>query len=64
MFRRCSISVEKSLEYYTANFPPMRRRNRGSSSFPGRQLCAGIPRHYAYSESIGFIANLEHPRYR
>jgi hypothetical protein len=59
---RMMKSLKKSLEYYTQNFGPYYHKEARIIEFPrvGRfaQAFAGT---MPYSESIGFIANLNHP---
>ncbi len=59
---RMMKSLKKSLEYYTQNFGPYYNQEARIIEFPriGRfaQAFAGT---MPYSESIGFIANLNHP---
>ena len=59
---RMMKSLKKSLEYYTQNFGPYYHKEARVIEFPrvGRfaQAFAGT---MPYSESIGFIANLNHP---
>ena len=54
--------MHKSLEYYTTNFGPYAHKEARIIEFP---RVAALPRRFPgsmpYSESIGFIANLEHP---
>ena len=56
-------SVKKSFTYYTAEFRALRAQ--GSEDHRISAGCADSPRRFPgtmpYSESIGFIANLEHP---
>jgi ABC-type transport system involved in multi-copper enzyme maturation permease subunit len=59
---RMMKSLKKSLEYYTQNFGPYYHKEARIIEFP---RVAGFAQAFAgtmpYSESIGFIANLNHP---
>ena len=59
---RMREAIRKSFEYYTANFGPYPHRQARIIEFP---RVAGFAQAYPgtmpYSESIGFIANLESP---
>jgi hypothetical protein len=59
---RMMNSLKKSLEYYTQNFGPYYHKEARIIEFP---RVAGFAQAFAgtmpYSESIGFIANLNHP---
>jgi len=59
---RMTKSLDKSLEYFTANFGPYYQKQARILEFPRvarfAQAFAGT---MPYSESIGFIANLNHP---
>ena len=59
---RMMNSLKKSLAYYTANFGPYYHKEARIIEFP---RVAGFAQAFAgtmpYSESIGFIANLNHP---
>ncbi|MFZ0636524.1 MAG: M1 family aminopeptidase [Candidatus Acidiferrales bacterium] len=55
-------SVRKSLEYYTQNFGPYPHKEARIIEFPRvASFAQAFPGTMPYSESIGFIANLEHP---
>jgi len=55
-------SVRKSFEYYTANFGTYPHQEARIIEFPRvAQFAQAFPGTMPYSESIGFIANLEHP---
>jgi aminopeptidase N len=55
-------AVRKSLEYYTAQFGPYPHHQARIIEFPRTvDLAQAFPGTMPYSESIGFIANLEHP---
>jgi ABC-type transport system involved in multi-copper enzyme maturation permease subunit len=55
-------SVEKSFEYYTANFGPYPQKEARIIEFPRIAAFAqAFPGTMPYSESIGFIANLKDP---
>ncbi|QCR23527.1 M1 family aminopeptidase [Pontibacter sp. SGAir0037] len=52
--------VKKSLDYFTANFSPYQHRQVRILEFPGYQSFAqSFPNTIPYSESIGFIANVD-----
>ncbi|WP_162056283.1 M1 family aminopeptidase [Pontibacter pamirensis] len=56
MFR----AVKKSLGYFTANFGPYQHRQLRIVEFPGyRSLAQSFPNTIPYSESVGFIADVE-----
>ncbi|HUK26170.1 MAG TPA: M1 family aminopeptidase [Terriglobales bacterium] len=55
-------SVKKSFDYYTRNFGPYPHREARIIEFPRiARFAQAFPGTMPYSESIGFIANLEHP---
>jgi len=55
-------SMQKSLEYYSTNFSPYAQKEARIIEFPRVAAFAqAFPGTMPYSESIGFIANLEHP---
>lgn len=55
-------SVEKSFAYYTKNFGPYPQKQARIVEFPRiASFAQAFPGTMPYSESIGFIANLEHP---
>ena len=55
-------SIEKSLEYCTKNFGPYYHKEARIVEFPRvAQFAQAFPGTMPYSESIGFIANLEKP---
>ena len=55
-------SIEKSFEYYTANFGPYYNKQARIIEFPRiAQFAQAFPGTMPYSESIGFIANLKNP---
>jgi aminopeptidase N len=55
-------SLQKSLEYYTANFGPYSHKQARIVEFPRVDTYAQeYPGTVPYSEGIGFTANLEHP---
>lgn len=52
--------VKKSLDYYTENFSPYQHRQVRILEFPGYQAFAqSFPNTIPYSESLGFIADVE-----
>jgi len=55
-------SVEKSLDYFTKNFGPYYHKEARIIEFPRvAQFAQAFPGTMPYSESIGFIANLDNP---
>jgi hypothetical protein len=55
-------SIQKSLEYYTANFGPYYHKEARIIEFPRvARFAQAFPGTMPYSESIGFIANLSKP---
>jgi ABC-2 type transport system permease protein len=55
-------SIKKSLAYYTENYGPYYHKEARIIEFPRvAQFAQAFPGTMPYSESIGFIANLEHP---
>ena len=55
-------AVQQSLAYYSANFSPYTQREARIIEFPRvASFAQAFPGTMPYSESIGFIANLEHP---
>ena len=55
-------SVKKSFAYYTQNFGPYGHKEARIVEFPRiARFAQAFPGTMPYSESIGFIANLEHP---
>jgi ABC-type transport system involved in multi-copper enzyme maturation permease subunit len=55
-------SVKKSFAYYTQNFGPYPHKEARIIEFPRvARFAQAFPGTMPYSESIGFIANLEHP---
>ncbi|MGH9539576.1 MAG: M1 family aminopeptidase [Terriglobales bacterium] len=55
-------SVKKSFTYYTQNFGPYAHKEARIIEFPRvARFAQAFPGTMPYSESIGFIANLEHP---
>jgi ABC-2 type transport system permease protein len=55
-------SVKKSFAYYTQNFGPYAHKQARIIEFPRiASFAQAFPGTMPYSESIGFIANLEHP---
>ena len=55
-------SVKKSFTYYTQNFGPYAHKQARVVEFPRiASFAQAFPGTMPYSESIGFIANLEHP---
>jgi len=55
-------SVQKSFTYYTQNFGPYEHKEARIIEFPRvARFAQAFPGTMPYSESIGFIANLEHP---
>ena len=55
-------SVKKSFAYYTQNFGPYGHKQARIIEFPRiASFAQAFPGTMPYSESIGFIANLEHP---
>jgi ABC-2 type transport system permease protein len=54
--------VQGALSYYTTNFSPYRQKEARILEFPRvSRFAQAFPGTMPYSESIGFIANLEHP---
>jgi ABC-2 type transport system permease protein len=59
---RMMNSMKKSLGYYTKNFGPYMQKEARIIEFPRVDTFAqAFPGTMPYSESIGFIANLNHP---
>jgi ABC-type transport system involved in multi-copper enzyme maturation permease subunit len=59
---RMMKSLKKSLEYYTLNFGPYYHKEARIIEFPRvAQFAQAFAGTMPYSESIGFIANLNHP---
>ncbi|MGA2981444.1 MAG: M1 family aminopeptidase [Terriglobales bacterium] len=59
---RMMKSLKKSLEYYTQNFGPYYHKEARIIEFPRvAQFAQAFAGTMPYSESIGFIANLNHP---
>jgi aminopeptidase N len=59
---RMMKSLKKSLEYYTTNFGPYPNKQARIIEFPRvAQFAQAFAGTMPYSESIGFIANLNHP---
>lgn len=59
---RMMTAMRRSLEYYTRNFGPYAHRQARIVEFPRvAAYAASIPGFMPYSESFGFIANLDHP---
>jgi len=55
-------AVQQSLSYYSANFSPYTQKEARIIEFPRvASFAQAFPGTMPYSESIGFIANLEHP---
>ena len=55
-------SMRKSLDYYTRNFGPYAHKEARILEFPRvAHFAQAFPGTMPYSESIGFIANLNHP---
>src|SRR5208282_1620765 len=55
-------SIKKSLTYYTENFGPYYHKEARIIEFPRvARFAQAFPGTMPYSESIGFIANLDHP---
>ena len=55
-------AVQQSLSYYSANFSPYAQHEARIIEFPRvASFAQAFPGTMPYSESIGFIANLEHP---
>jgi hypothetical protein len=55
-------AVQQALSYYSANFSPYTQREARIIEFPRiAGFAQAFPGTMPYSESIGFIANLEHP---
>ena len=55
-------SIKKSLAYYTENYGPYYHKEARIIEFPRvAQFAQAFPGTMPYSESIGFIANLNHP---
>ncbi|MEY3367152.1 MAG: hypothetical protein RI973_307 [Bacteroidota bacterium] len=56
------MSMEKSLDYYSAHFGPYRHKQARIIEFPRyASFAQAFPGTMPYGESIGFIANLEDP---
>jgi aminopeptidase N len=59
---RMMTSMKKSLDYYIKNFGPYRHKEARIVEFPRvAAFAAAFPGFMPYSESFGFIANLDHP---
>ncbi|HEY2460517.1 MAG TPA: M1 family aminopeptidase [Candidatus Acidoferrum sp.] len=59
---RMMNSIKKSLDYYTKNFGPYYHKEARIIEFPRvASFAQAFPGTMPYSESIGFIANLNHP---
>ena len=59
---RMMNSMKKSLDYYIRNFGPYMHKEARIIEFPRvAQFAQAFPGTMPYSESIGFIANLNHP---
>jgi ABC-type transport system involved in multi-copper enzyme maturation permease subunit len=59
---RMMNSIKKSLDYYIKNFGPYDHREARIIEFPRvARFAQAFPGTMPYSESIGFIANLNHP---
>jgi len=55
-------SIKKSLDYYTTNYGPYYQKEARIIEFPRvASFAQAFPGTMPYSESIGFIANLNHP---
>src|SRR5713226_3348755 len=55
-------STEKSFAYYTRNFGPYPHKEARIIEFPRfAHFAQAFPGTMPYSESVGFIANLDHP---
>jgi ABC-2 type transport system permease protein len=55
-------AMERSLQYYSTNFSPYTQKEARIIEFPRvASFAQAFPGTMPYSESIGFIANLEHP---
>jgi ABC-2 type transport system permease protein len=60
--QRMIEATQKSLDYYTREFSPYQHRQVRILEFPGyRQFAQSFANTIPFSESIGFIANLEDP---
>ena len=56
------MSMEKSIDYYSANFGPYRHKQARIIEFPRyASFAQAFPGTMPYSEGIGFVANLEDP---
>ena len=56
------MSMEKSIDYYATHFGPYRHKQARIIEFPRyASFAQAFPGTMPYSESIGFIANLENP---
>ena len=56
---RMIYAVQKSLDYYTANFSPYQHKQVRILEFPRyAQFAQSFPNTIPFSESIGFIADL------
>jgi ABC-2 type transport system permease protein len=59
---RIMDALKKSLDYYTKNFGPYYHKEARIIEFPRvARFAQSFPGTMPYSESIGFIANLNHP---
>lgn len=59
---RMMNSLKKSLDYFTKNFGPYAHKEARIIEFPRvARFAQAFPGTMPYSESIGFIANLNHP---
>jgi ABC-2 type transport system permease protein len=60
--KRMIYAVQKSLDYFTANFSPYQHKQVRILEFPGyRTFAQSFPNTIPYSEAIGFIADLREP---
>lgn len=60
---RMIVSIKHSLAYFTKNFGPYQHKQARIIEFPGYQSFAqSFPNTIPYSESIGFILNINDPK--
>ena len=55
---RMMTALEKSLDYFQANFSPYQFRQARISEFPYGSYAQSMPNTFAWSENLGFIADL------
>ncbi len=56
---RMMTALEKSLDYFQANFSPYQFRQARISEFPYGSYAQSMPNTFAWSENLGFIADLK-----